>query len=487
MDRSGTLRRLALWAMDVVCVLASFWAAVQVRFAEAGVAPAEVRTNRIVYLSLVLLVTFLNYALHINRGFMRRRAVQELGVVVAYVAMLVLGVSFLALVMHAEPMPSRLAMAYFVPIAALVMLLARQALKRVSRRMLSRRGVRTPILVIAEKSQLPELQERFIEGETFETVGWLALDVRASATDPAPAGLADARVTGDVCGTAIDCAPRDLARTLAAALPDLQVGDVYVSAPHAAKAHLTTLVDAAAQMGAACHVALDLIDPTIQGATLGYFGELPTINFAGRGGRFYTHFLKRVLDILFSLVVIVLMVIPGLVLCLVIALQSKGSPFYTQRRVGMHGRHFNLYKFRSMVADANDVRKYFTPEQLAEWERERKVENDPRITAVGRILRKTSLDEFPQFVNVLKGEMSVVGPRPIVDEELAHYGDGLDEFLSCKPGVTGWWQVQARNDATYADGSRQQLELYYARHASATLDLNIVLRSFSAVFDGIGK
>ena len=115
------------------------------------------------------------------------------------------------------------------------------------------------------------------------------------------------------------------------------------------------------------------------------------------------------------------------------------------------------------------------------------VEDDPRITAVGRILRKTSLDEFPQFVNVLKGEMSVVGPRPIVDEELAHYGDDLDEFLSCKPGVTGWWQVQARNDATYADGSRQQLELYYARHASATLDLNIVLRTFSAVFDGTGK
>ena len=240
-------------------------------------------------------------------------------------------------------------------------------------------------------------------------------------------------------------------------------------------------------MGAACHVALDLIDPTIQGATLGYFGELPTINYPGRGGRFYTHFLKRVLDILFSLVVIILMVIPGAILCLVIALQSKGSPFYTQRRVGLHGRHFNLYKFRSMVADANDVQKYFTPEQLDEWERERKVENDPRITAVGRILRKTSLDEFPQFVNVLKGEMSVVGPRPVVDEELAHYGDGLDEFLSCKPGVTGWWQVQARNDATYADGSRQQLELYYARHASATLDLNIVLRTFSAVFDGTGK
>jgi lipopolysaccharide/colanic/teichoic acid biosynthesis glycosyltransferase len=234
-------------------------------------------------------------------------------------------------------------------------------------------------------------------------------------------------------------------------------------------------------------VALDLLDPTIQGATLGYFGELPTINYAGRGGWLYEHVLKRAFDVLFSLVVVVLMVIPGAILCLVIALQSKGSPFYTQRRVGQGGRHFNLYKFRSMVADADDVEKHFTPEQLAEWERERKVEGDPRITAVGRILRKTSLDEFPQFLNVLKGDMSVVGPRPIVDEELVHYGEDLDEFLSCKPGITGWWQVEARNDATYADGSRQQLELYYARHASATLDWNIILRTVGAVFEGTGK
>ncbi|MBP3884239.1 MAG: sugar transferase, partial [Olsenella sp.] len=206
----------------------------------------------------------------------------------------------------------------------------------------------------------------------------------------------------------------------------MAVDDVFVCAPHASRRETASLVDAAAHLGASCHVALDLLDPTIQGATLGYFGELPAINYAGRGGWLYAHVLKRAFDILFSLVVVVLMVIPGAILCLVIALQSKGSPFYTQRRVGQGGRHFNLYKFRSMVADADNVEKYFTPEQLAEWERERKVEGDPRITAVGRILRKTSLDEFPQFLNVLKGDMSVVGPRPIVDDELVHYGDDLE-------------------------------------------------------------
>ena len=469
MGKGGTLRRLALWAMDVACILAAYWASTSIRFGD-HIEPSEARTNRIVYLSLVLLVTFFNYAIHLNRGFMKRRAVQELGVVIAYVAMLVLGISFLALVMHAEPMPSRLVLIWFTLICIGVMFVVRVTFKWLVRALFGRTGARSTVLMVIDGGMRDELEKRFVIGQTYEVLGWLTFR---------PEG----RLCGDVSGKAIDCELGGLS----AALSDLDVDDVFVSTPHATKVHLTTLVDAAAQMGAACHVALDLIDPTIQGATLGYFGELPTINYAGRGGWLYTRVLKRVLDILFSLVVIILMVIPGAILCLVIALQSKGSPFYTQRRVGLHGRHFNLYKFRSMVADANDVRKYFTPEQLAEWERERKVEDDPRITAVGRILRKTSLDEFPQFVNVLKGEMSVVGPRPIVDDELAHYGDDLDEFLSCKPGVTGWWQVQARNDATYADGSRQQLELYYARHASATLDWNIILRTVGAVFEGTGK
>ena len=115
------------------------------------------------------------------------------------------------------------------------------------------------------------------------------------------------------------------------------------------------------------------------------------------------------------------------------------------------------------------------------------MDNDPRVTGIGRFLRKTSLDEFPQFINVFKGDMSIVGPRPIVDEEISHYGDRASEFLSCKPGITGWWQVEARNDADYASGRRQALELYYVRHASATLDWNIFKRTFGAVFHGTGK
>ena len=139
-----------------------------------------------------------------------------------------------------------------------------------------------------------------------------------------------------------------------------------------------------------------------------------------------------------------------------------------------------------MVVDSDDVEKHLSPEQLEQWIRERKVERDPRITRVGALLRKTSLDELPQFLNVFIGQMSVVGPRPVVVDELAAYGADEGAFLSMKPGITGWWQVQARNDATYEDGSRQELELYYVRNASLGLDARVFFETFKAMFGRTG-
>lgn len=196
---------------------------------------------------------------------------------------------------------------------------------------------------------------------------------------------------------------------------------------------------------------------------------------------------KRAFDIVFSGTVITVLAVPSAVLAAVIAQQTKGSPFYTQRRLGLNGKHFNLIKFRSMVVDADDVEKYFTPEQLEQWKKERKVDDDPRITPIGHFLRKTSLDELPQFLNVFAGQMSVIGVRPIVDDELAAYGDDAAEFLSRKPGITGWWQVEARNDADYQTGTRQQLELFYVRNASLKLDAEIFFRTFGVIFKGTGK
>ena len=202
--------------------------------------------------------------------------------------------------------------------------------------------------------------------------------------------------------------------------------------------------------------------------------------------RYLFRFVKRAFDVAFSLIVLAVALVPGLVLSLVIALQSKGSPLYVDHRVGCDGRPLGVLKFRSMVRDADDVEKYLSAEQLAQWQSERKVEDDPRITPVGRVIRRLSIDELPQFLNVLVGQMSVIGVRPIVTEELEQYGNDGELFVSMRPGITGWWQVTARNDATYETGERQKLELYYVEHASLALDAKVFFRTFGAMGNGTG-
>ena len=199
------------------------------------------------------------------------------------------------------------------------------------------------------------------------------------------------------------------------------------------------------------------------------------------------HFAKRTFDVSISLVVIIVGAIFGLILAAAIAADTKGCPIYSQVRVGYQGKPFRLYKFRSMVVDSDDVEKHLSPKQLEEWTRERKVENDPRITRVGSFLRKTSLDELPQFLNVLRGDMSLVGPRPVVEGEIEEYGSDADMLLSVRPGITGLWQVRARNEATYENGMRQNLELSYVRNASFALDARIFFETFGAIARKTGK
>lgn len=191
---------------------------------------------------------------------------------------------------------------------------------------------------------------------------------------------------------------------------------------------------------------------------------------------------KRAFDIAFSAVVIVVGLVPCALLSVAIAADTKGSPIYTQERVGRLGKPFRIYKFRSMVVDADDVEKYLDADQLAEWKRERKVDGDPRITRLGRVLRRMSLDELPQFLNVLAGQLSVIGPRAITMAELGHYGADATLLLSVPQGITGAWQAGPRNEATFENGERQEIELDYARHAGLGEDIRVFGATFGAMF-----
>lgn len=171
-----------------------------------------------------------------------------------------------------------------------------------------------------------------------------------------------------------------------------------------------------------------------------------------------------------------------LVVTLLIKWQSPGPAFYLDERIGRHRRRFKVWKFRTMVCNADQVLNDYLdacPTRREEWNRDLKLKDDPRITPIGRWLRKTSIDELPQLWNVLKGEMSLVGPRPILMAEGPKYANKLAAYCNVLPGITGLWQISGRNDTSYAD--RVELQIYYARHWSLWLDLYILAKTIPVV------
>lgn len=196
---------------------------------------------------------------------------------------------------------------------------------------------------------------------------------------------------------------------------------------------------------------------------------------------------KRFLEIII-VILIGILVLPFLLLtALSIKINSPGPVLYKHKRVGKNGRQFYAYKFRTMITNAeNELQQLLEkdPELKLEWEKNHKLQNDPRITAIGKILRRSSFDEFPQLLNILKGEMALVGPRPIVEDEINKYGDDFNRIFSVRPGLTGLWQVSGRSDADYHD--RIAYDTYYLQNWSIWLDLWIVFRTFSVVLFGKG-
>jgi exopolysaccharide production protein ExoY len=189
-----------------------------------------------------------------------------------------------------------------------------------------------------------------------------------------------------------------------------------------------------------------------------------------------------VIDIVLALSAIVLLA-PLFILCYVATIcSSPGPALFRHNRVGFNGKRFNCLKFRTMATDAPTRLRHLLetdPVAAAEWAANRKLRNDPRVTAIGAILRKSSLDELPQLFNVARGEMSMVGPRPVTEEELSRYSIAITDYYACRPGITGLWQVSGRSATTF--NRRVAFDSYYARHWSMSLDAKILVATIPAV------
>lgn len=216
--------------------------------------------------------------------------------------------------------------------------------------------------------------------------------------------------------------------------------------------------------------------------------EIVRAAYAREEGRFAYRLLKRMFDIVFSLGVIAVLLIPSLLLCLAIRLESPGNPIYSQKRVGRIGRGgevraFDMYKFRSMHKDADERLA-----ELAELNEADgplfKIKDDPRVTRIGRFIRKHSIDELPQFLNCLMGQLSCVGPRPPLPSEVTQYDERAMRRLSVKPGLTGYWQVRGRSDTGFEE--MVDMDLAYIEERSFLVDLKVVAKTVAAMFNGKG-
>ena len=200
-------------------------------------------------------------------------------------------------------------------------------------------------------------------------------------------------------------------------------------------------------------------------------------------------FIKRLFDICASALGIILLSWLLIIVAIIIKCTSKGPVFFRDKRVGKGGKEIHVYKFRSMYVDAETrLKEYLTPEQLEQWYKERKIDNDPRITKVGKFIRKTSIDELPQMFNIFIGNMSIFGNRPITKKELDEwYTPEQKELLyKIKPGLTGYWQAYGRSDVTFESGERQKLDLIYVYKRSTWLDIKIFFRTIYVVLFGKG-
>jgi len=261
-----------------------------------------------------------------------------------------------------------------------------------------------------------------------------------------------------------------------------RVDEVIVAMPDVSRKKLVNIVENASRFAPVVKVVADLHGLASVGVRTHDLDGMLLLEMEDRLALRKNRVMKRVFDLACSVFCLAVLSPVFALVAFLVKLDSKGPVFFGHTRVGRGGKEFTCFKFRTMVPDAQQVLEDLLendPEARSQWQKDYKLKDDPRITRVGRILRKTSLDELPQLWNVLKGEMSLIGPRPIVADEIEMYGQKSKYFFKVTPGITGLWQVSGRNDVDYHE--RVLLDEYYAKNWSVWLDIEILLRTIGAV------
>ena len=454
---------LFLLIIDSFCNVLSFYLATFIRFGD-GNAPFFTgdALREIVFILLLISITF-HFIEDPSRNYMHRDPIQELGSVLIYSAFYVGLLVVSMFVIHHSEYLSRLQTGYFLVLNILLMFLVRTGLKSVIKAIYKSDNMRTNVVLIVDSANLSEVTERFFSGTTYHVCGIIEVD----------GDSAHGKVNDIELNSKFD--------DLSSSLVQHSFDETFIYLPDRTLKSLENLISRIEDMGAVCHYALNVSNENLGKGTLQVYGEFPVITYAINEKDHLSMSIKRLFDIFGSLIGLFFTGILFLFLAPVIKLESKGPVFFSQIRVGKNGRKFKFYKFRSMVVDAEDLKKNLMDSNEMSSSLMFKIENDPRVTKVGRFIRKTSLDEFPQFWNVFKGDMSLVGTRPPTVEEYEQYNEHYRRRLSMAPGITGLWQVSGRSSITDFN-EVVKLDLAYIDNWSFKLDIIILLKTILVIF-----
>ena len=448
------LKKFGILALDIGCILIALSLAYFVY-------PLNTMPMSNYLIILLLLALGYNFVNSQNRNLFARGYLIELKEVIVYNIYLLCGLVLIAFFWKKLETTSRLLTSYFFCFNIMIMYLSRVLVKVLLRRMYNDDPKKTKgILMVVEKGQ-EALLDTFRSGLTYNVIGTLIVDRD--------------QVTGTVDGNKISCTLDKLVNTVVT----YQIDDVVFKLPGQGQKALFELITDFEDMGANCHYALDVPTGARGNATMEMFGEMFMATYTLRTQSTWQLVMKRVMDICGAVVGLILCGIISIFLVPAIKLDSPGPAIFSQIRIGKNGRRFKFYKFRSMYVDAEERKK----ELMKNNEMDGlmfKMEDDPRITKVGKFIRKTSLDEFPQFWNVLVGDMSLVGTRPPTEDEFNKYNGHYKRRLMMTPGITGLWQVSGRSSITDFD-EVVKLDLEYIDNWSLLGDIKILFKTVISV------
>ncbi|MBQ8527192.1 MAG: sugar transferase [Lachnospiraceae bacterium] len=468
-NRKGRLlETYSLILIDLLCVIAAVATALLLRFGNVQQA-LTVQVHYTVGIYMMLFSLLYNVLADWNRGFFKRGYFVEFVAVVKYDIVMMAAIACIMYMTHVAGDYSRLTFGYFAVANLIYTMAAHCGFKNFMLKFYQKSNSSDKVMVVTEGDYAEELIKRILASKPWN------YEVTSIA-------ILDSDFEGEeIMGIPVVAGKHDLFEVSR----QMPLDQVFMYLPGIPAKEVRSYILDFQSMGVVCHYNVEMKELNLSGKTAGDFAGYAVMTFSMQYFDYRRMIVKRFIDICGGLVGSLITILMTPFVALAIKIESRGPVFFAQTRIGKNGRRFKIYKFRSMYIDAEERKKELAAQNEMSDGLMFKMENDPRITKVGWFIRKTSIDEFPQFFNILKGDMSLVGTRPPTEDEFEQYSNHYRRRMSITPGLTGMWQVKGRGKVVDFEDV-VKLDLEYIDHWSLTLDFKILFQTVGVVLFGRG-